>query len=88
MTCHRGRYPGFNRIVGAFENLEFKEGIINAYCSFVWEKTKKGHWFWETINNFFMFNVKSSERMEKYKLFEEVSILKKHLKLTKKHDFK
>ena len=68
-----------------FSNCSIKS-FIN--CSFVWEKTKKGHWFWETINNFFMFNVKSPERMEKYKLFEEVAILKKHLKLTKKHDFK
>lgn len=54
--------------------------------SFPWLHTKKGHFFWEMISIFF--NAAPLERMEKYKLFEEVSILKKHLKLTKKHDFK
>ena len=66
-----------------FLNCNFK-GFIS--CGFVWNGTKKGHRFWQTINEFFQ--RKSPERMEKYKLFEEVSTLKKHLKSTKKHDFK
>ena len=83
MTCHRGRYPGFNRIVGAFENLEFKEGIINAYCSFGWSDSNEGSEFWcgedDAIHRYAGYANKSLNFIkERLKLiFEDTTLIRK-----------
>ena len=83
MTFRMGRHPLFNRIAGAFKDLEFNEGIINAGCSFGWSGSNEGSQFWCEEDEVFQCYAGYTNKPLKFikkrieRIFEDTTLIRK-----------